>query len=128
MALLPSPSAKDPSDEPQRCQQHQNDSQNHQSHVAELFWPTFHCAHTPACIVHSGMLLRQMDTGWNTDTNRIIRPYNPANHTNAAPSVQPKPIVSMSPIHAAGDNRRRDAGRDARGIFYIPNETLVREE
>jgi hypothetical protein len=34
----------------------------------------------------------------------------------------------MSPIHAAGDRRWRDAGRVARGIFYIPNETLVREE
>jgi hypothetical protein len=74
------------------------------------------------------MLLRQMDTGWNTDTNRIIRPYNPANHTNAAPSVQSKPFVTMSPIFAAGVNRWRDAGRDARGIIYIPNETLVREE
>jgi hypothetical protein len=72
--------------------------------------------------------LRQMDTGWNTDTNRNIRPYNPANHTNAAPSVQSKPFVTMSPIHAAGDRRWRDAGRVARGIFYIPNETLVREE
>lgn len=48
------------------------------------------------------MLLRQKDTGWNTDTNRNIRPYNPANHTNAAPSVQSKPFVTMYPIDAAG--------------------------
>jgi hypothetical protein len=79
-------------------------------------------------MVQSGMLLRQMDTGWNTDTNRKIRLYNPANHTNAAPSVQSKPFVTISPIYAAGDRRWREAGRDARGIFYIPNETLVREE
>jgi hypothetical protein len=70
-----------------------------------------------------------MDTEWNTDKNRNIRLYNPANHTNAAQSVLSKLCVTTSPIHVAGAECRRDIVRQARGIIlYFKNEILVREE
>lgn len=74
--------------QPQRCQQHQYHAEYHEAYAAKFFRPIFHAAQPPACIVHSEMLLRQMDTEWNTGTSRNIRLYNPANHTNAAQSVQ----------------------------------------
>jgi hypothetical protein len=96
--VFASSSSENSPDQPQRRQQCQRKTNHKPTQIPEFFWPTFHVTCPSASIVHSGMLLRQMDTGWNTDTNRNIRPYNPANHTNAAPSVQSKPIVTMSPI------------------------------